>query len=123
MEAVFSKEIQAGLDAARTASMKKASRLRVGLGDEFHPVLRMWKSGFSVTSDSPDLRGFVDLYDGTIHLFQCLIVTSEQQGGERTYEFKRATAVAQCPARDFEVDEDAPVALLAQASPRSTADL
>lgn len=123
MEAVFSKEIQEGLDAARVASMKKASRLRVLLGDEAHPVLRMWRSGFTVPSDAPDLRGFVDLYDGSIHLFQCLIITSEDAGGERSYEFKRATAVVETPARDFELDEDAPVALIGQETdPQVTAD-
>ncbi|MEM8576102.1 MAG: hypothetical protein AAGF48_15945 [Pseudomonadota bacterium] len=122
MEAVFSKEIQEGLSAARVASLKRASRLRVLLGDEMHPVLRLWKGGFSVASDSPVLRGFVDLYDGSIHLFQCLIVTSEDSGGERSYEFKRATAVVQSPARDFEVDETAPVALIEQTLSRSTAD-
>ena len=114
MEALFSKEIQAGLDQARLDAMKNSSRLRVAVGGEIRPVLQMWKSGFSVDADAPALRGFVDLYDGSIHLFQCLIVTSEEEAGERRYEFKRATAVAERPALDFELSEDAPVALIAQ---------
>lgn len=120
MEAFFSKEIQDGLDAARIASMKKASRLRVYLDEKPYPVLQLWKSGFSMAADAPNLRGFVDIYDGAIHLFQCLIVRSEDAGGARSYEFKRATAVVQVPPRDFEVDEDAPVALLEQGNARLT---
>ncbi len=115
MEAVFSKEIQAGLDQARIEGLKKSSRLRVNLGDNVLPVLRMWKTGFAVEAEAPPLRGFVDLYDGAIHLFQCLIVTSEEEGGERRYEFKRATAVAEKPAVDFEILDHAPAGLIEDA--------
>lgn len=116
MEAVFSKEIQAGLDRARVEGLKKSSRLRVNVNGEIHPVLRMWKTGFAMQEDAPALRGFVDLYDGAVHLFQCLIVTSNDEGtGERLYEFKRATAVAQKPALDFEMAPDAPVGLISDA--------
>ena len=112
METVFSKEIQAGLDQARTEALKKSSRLRVSFGEEVLPVLRMWKTGFSMEADKPALRGFVDLYDGSIHLFQCLIVASDEEAGERRYEFKRATAIVDSPAVDFEVPDDAPVGLI-----------
>ena len=83
-------------------------------------MLRMWKTGFAMEAEVPALRGFVDLYDGSIHLFQCLIVTSEEEGGERRYEFKRATAVSEKPALDFEIAEHAPVALIERSVP--TAD-
>jgi hypothetical protein len=112
VEAVFSKEIQAGLNQARIEGMKKSSRLRVRVGDEIQPVLRMWKTGFAMEASAPALRGLVDVFDGSIHLFQCLIVTSEEEAGERRYEFKRATAVADRPAVDFEVAENAPRALI-----------
>ncbi len=115
MEAFISKEIQAGLDQARADAMKKSSRLRVNLGTKVLPVLRMWKTGFAMEADAPALRGFVDLYDGSLHLFQCLIVTSEEEHGERRYEFKRATAVAEKPAVDFEIPENAPVGLISDA--------
>ena len=116
MEAVFSKEIQAGLDRARVESMKKSSLLRVGVDDDVFPVLRMWKTGFAMAADAPALRGFVDLYDGSLHLFQCLIVNSEDADtGERQYEFKRATAVAEKPALDFEKSPDAPAGLIEDA--------
>ncbi len=120
MESVFSKEIQAGLDQARLDGLRKSSRLRVNAGGDLIPVLRMWKTGFAMEADAPALRGFVDLYDGSIHLFQCLIVTSEEDAGELRYEFKRATAVAETAAVDFEIAENAPVALIEKVRP--TAD-
>ncbi|MEO0937881.1 MAG: hypothetical protein AAFY38_06980 [Pseudomonadota bacterium] len=107
------KEVQAGLDAARNESLSKASCLRLLAGGRTYPVLRMWKTGFSVAAaDSPHLRGFVDLYDGTVPLFQCLIVAAQEEGAEMQYEFKRATAIAAEPALDFERRENAPVALI-----------
>jgi hypothetical protein len=113
MEAFISKEIQAGLDAARKDSLKKASRLRLQVNGDVHPVLRMWKTGFALDAEAaPHLRGFVDLYDGAIHLFQCLIVASDEEAGEMRFEFKRATAIAEAPAVDFERSEHAPVALI-----------
>lgn len=116
MEAFISKEIQAGLDAARTSSLKKASRLRLQVDGEVHPVLRMWKTGFALDlGTAPNLRGYVDLYDGSVHLFQCLIVASDEEAGEMRFEFKRATAIAQAPAIDFERAESAPVALIENA--------
>ncbi|WP_298974777.1 hypothetical protein [uncultured Roseobacter sp.] len=115
MEAIFSKEIQAGLDKARVASLKRASRLRVSAGGKIHPILRMWKSGFAMEAEAPSLRGRVDLYDGSLHLMQCLIIASDDENGERRYEFKRATAVSQAPAVDFEIADDAPVGLIEDA--------
>lgn len=115
METVFSKEIQAGLDSARLEGMRKSSRLRVDVNGNMQPVLRAWKTGFAVEADVPVLRGFVDLYDGGLHLFQCLIVTSVEEGGERHYEFKRATAVTERPAADFEISANAPVGLIEDA--------
>ena len=115
METVFSKVILAGLDSARLEGLRKSSRLRVDVSGHMQPVLRAWKTGFAVEADVPVLRGFVDLYDGAVHLFQCLIVTSVEEAGERHYEFKRATAVAQRAAVDFEIPADAPFGLIADA--------
>lgn len=115
MEEVFSKEIQEGLDAARTQSLRQASRLRLDVGGMIYPVLRMWKTGFSVAADdAPHLRGLVDVYDGSIHLFQCLIVASDQGvPGQMHYEFKRATPVSDHAALDFVRTKNAPAALIA----------
>lgn len=108
------KEVQAGLDYARKRAIKTSSRLKLIADGQTYPVLRMWKSGFAVHAESaPALRGFVDLYDGAIHLSQCLIVASEQEGDEMKFEFKRLTAVAQSAPLDFERAVDAPVALIA----------
>lgn len=112
MEAIFSKEIQAGLDMARVDALKRASRLRVTVDGEIHPILRLWKTGFAIESSAPSLRGLVDLYDGGQHLMQCLIMASDDEGGERRYEFKRATVVADKPAADFEIAEHAPLGLI-----------
>ncbi|QFT57844.1 hypothetical protein FIU94_03315 [Sulfitobacter sp. THAF37] len=118
METVFSKEIQAGLDAARTASLKKASRLRIEVDGVVHPVLRMWKTGFAIAiEDAPKLRGLVDIFDGSKHLFQCLIVATEEAApGEMHYEFKRATAVAERAALDFELPDGTPAGLITDGS-------
>ena len=89
------KEVQADLDRARLVRMKKASRLRISVDDEIYKVLRMWKTGFSIDAETaPQLRGLVDLYDGAIHLFQCLIIANERDEGEMLFEFKRLTAVS-----------------------------
>jgi hypothetical protein len=115
MEVFLSKEIQAGLDAARRASLRKASRLRIDLNGRLLPVLRLWETGFAIAQeDAPNLRGLVDLYDGAEHLFQCLIVASEERHGEMHYEFKRATAVSDQAALDFEKRAHAPVGLIGQ---------
>jgi hypothetical protein len=115
VEALFSREVQAGLDRARLEVMKKSSRLRVSADGQTRPVIRMWKTGFAMEAAGPPLRGLVDIYDGSVHLFQCLIVTSDEEAGERRYAFKRATAVSEKPAVDFEISRDAPVGLIEDA--------
>lgn len=109
--------VQAGLDAARVKRMKRASKLRIETADGYFRVLKLWDNGFSVSAqDAPHLRGYVDLYDGPSQLFQCLIVASREEGGEMQYDYKRITAVATEPARDFVADVEAPVALIDKAS-------
>ena len=113
MSTFVPKEVQAGLDQARKDALRTASRLRIETGGTVYPVLRMWKTGFAMDGENaPVLRGFVDLYDGAIHLFQCLVVASEEEAGEMRYEFKRLTAVSDSAALDFEKSSDAPVALI-----------
>lgn len=114
MSTYLPKEVQDGLDAARLAALKKSSRLRVLVDDEVYRVLRMWKDGFAVEEGiAPKLRGLVDLYDGTNHLYQCLIIAAEAEAGEMCYEFKRSTVAADKAPLDFYRAPDAPVALLA----------
>lgn len=107
--------VQAGLDAARIKRLKSNSKLRIETQDGYFHVLELWDTGFSVPlEDAPHLRGFVDLYEGPRQLFQCLIVASQEAAGTMQYEFKRMTAVADRPARDFATDVEAPVALIAK---------
>ncbi len=113
MSTFLSKEVQAGLEQARKHALKKKSRLRVHVDDKIYPVLRLWDDGFSLDAEhAPHLRGLVDLYDGSRHIYQCLIVASSEELGEMRYEFKRNTATTDRPPLDFHRDENAPVGLL-----------
>ncbi|NOD32497.1 MULTISPECIES: hypothetical protein [Ruegeria] len=113
MSTYVSKEIRAELDAARIATLKKASRLRVEMGDNTYKILKLWKDGFTVEAETtPRLRGLVDIFDGANHLYQCLIVADEDEGGEMRYEFKRSTAAHDSAPLDFFRAPDAPIALL-----------
>lgn len=109
----LSKEVREGLEAARKRDLKKRARLRIRVNEEVFPVLKFWDTGFSLDADrAPHLRGLVDLYDGSRHLYQCLIVASEEEGGQMKYEFKRNTAVEDRAPLDFARDEHAPVGLI-----------
>lgn len=113
MSEFLPKEVREGLEMARKAALRKKSRLRIRAGEETYPVLRFWSKGFALDADTaPHLRGLVDVYDGTRHLYRALIVASSQEGGELVFEFKRNTAATDKPARDFYVAPDAPVGLL-----------
>ncbi|MQQ08653.1 hypothetical protein GFB49_09335 [Epibacterium sp. SM1979] len=107
------KAVQEALDAARIENLRKKSRLRVETDGQFFPVLRLWEDGFSVDTETvPQLRGRVDLFDGARQLSQCLIVASEEEGGEMRYEFKRSTAASEQAPLDFYQAPDAPVGLI-----------
>lgn len=107
-------EIREGLAAAQKRDQRRKSRLRVQLGDAVFPILRFWHDGFALDADlSPGkLRGLVDVYDGSRHVFQCLIVASSLENGELVCDFKRATAVTDHAPLDFWKDPDAPQGLL-----------
>ncbi|OYW59867.1 MAG: hypothetical protein B7Z31_05095 [Rhodobacterales bacterium 12-65-15] len=108
------KEVRDGLDAARKRDERRKSRLRVKVGEAAFKVLRFWDDGFALDAGlSPaKLRGLVDVYDGSRHTFQCLIVASSIEDGELLCDFKRVTAVADRAALDFWRDENAPVGYL-----------
>jgi hypothetical protein len=109
------KEVQAGLDAARMVALKKSSRLRLDVDGQIYPVLRLWSTGFALEAEgAPHLRGLVDLYDGTNHIYQCLIIALEEENGELIFEFKRSTVAADKVPLDFIREAGAPVALLPQ---------
>ncbi len=115
MTTYLPKEVQEGLEQARKRDLKKSARLRVAVGDDVFPVLEFRDGGFALDLDNaPKLRGLVDLYDGGRHLYQCLIVASEEDGALMRYEFKRSTAAVDKAPLDFARDENAPIALLAR---------
>jgi hypothetical protein len=98
--------------AQKLARRRRATRV-VHVGDEVYPILEMSERGFSVDAeDAPHLRGFIDIYDGPRHLYQALIVASEQDGDLMRYEFKRNTAALSHAPVDFETPGDEVAGLL-----------
>jgi len=113
MPEMLPKEVREALAQARKHDLRRNSRLRLHTGEDIFPVLRYWQSGFSLDAkDEPHLRGLVDLYEGSRHLYQCLVVASREENGEVCYEFKRSTAAKDSAPLDFERAPDAPIALL-----------
>lgn len=107
------KDVREGLKEAHLRNARKQAHMRVAVGDETFPVLEYRDGGFALDkTDAPKLRGLVDLYAGSNHLYQCLIVASEEDGPLMRYEFKRSTLAVDTPPVDFARDPDAPVALL-----------
>ena len=89
MLSYWSKEVREGIEAARKNTQRRKSRLRVQVGEAVFPVLRFWHDGFALDAAlTPHLRGLVDVYDGSRHIFQCLIVASVAEGDELVCEFK-----------------------------------
>lgn len=105
--------VRAELRAAQTNRAKKGNRLRVEANGESYRVMRLTAEGFALElENAPKLRGLVDLYDGSRHLSQCLIVAALEEGDEMIYDFKRNTAAGDGAPLDFERAVDAPIALL-----------
>ena len=112
----LSKEVREGLEAARKSDQRRKLRLRVHVGEAMFPVLRFWHDGMVLDATmTPHLRGLVDVYDGSRHIFQCLIVASVAEGDELVCDFKRSTIVDDRAPLDFWRDENAPVAYLPKA--------
>ncbi len=109
----LTEELRKGLAEARKLAARKSARLRVHVGEDAYPVLRSWATGFSLDAqDAPHMRGLVDLYEGGRHKAQCLIIASEEEGGEMRYEYKRATQAHDRAPLDCARDPDAPVAMI-----------
>lgn len=105
--------VRKGLEDARVAMLRRSSRLCIHDGDKVHRILRLWDGGFALDArNAPRLRGHVDLYDGSRHIYTCLVMTSHEEGGEQIYDFKWSTAVADRPAADFVRAEEPPKALI-----------
>ena len=106
-------EVLAGLEEARKRGWTASRRLRVEAGQKSYSVLRAWDGGFALhVETAPHLRGLVDLYDGSRHLSRCLIVASEEDGPEMRFDLKVVTEATTQQPVDFEISDDAPVALI-----------
>jgi len=113
MSEFLPKEVRDGMEAARKRDLGRKTRLRVEVGEAVFPVLRLGDGGFALDADrAPRLRGLVDVYDGSRHICQCLIIASGIENGELVCDFKRATLAQDRPALDFWRDEHAPVGYL-----------
>lgn len=116
MTEFLTEELRAGLEQARRLAARKNGRMRVKVGDDTYPVLRIWKDGFALDAeDAPHMRGLVDLYDGAHHKAQCLVIASEREGTEMRYEYKRSTQAHDHAPLDFAREEDAPTGLIEDA--------
>ncbi len=112
----LSKELRAGIESARKRDQKRRARLRVKVGEDLFPILRLWETGFALDAASaPPLRGLVDIYDGSRHILQCLIVASVEEDGEMVCDFKWSRPAEDRAPVDFERDEGAPVGYLPRA--------
>ena len=113
MTDLLPKEVLEGLALAQKRRDKRRSRLCVHVGDQVFPVRRLLENGIAVDREiGLNLRGLVDIYDGSRHLMQALIVTSQDEGNMRYYDFKWATQASDRPALDYDRPDDAPVGLL-----------
>ena len=102
MEGFVSSVILDGLDDARFNAPERAGAFRVVAGGHSFPVLRKWKTGFSLSeADAPKLRGLVEVYEGQRYILMGLVVAQPPENGEVCFEFKRATHVTTAPAVDF----------------------
>jgi len=89
---------QALRDARRNESVKR-SRLKVVVGEQTYPVLRIDDHGFSIAADAPpSIRGYVDLYDGPKRLGRQLVVLARHANGVAAYEYKLQSAEGEAPA-------------------------
>jgi hypothetical protein len=113
MTDMLPKEVRAGLEEARKRDLKRRSRLRVMVGDEIYPILKFWETGFALDADQVQhLRGLVDIYDGTRHLYQSLIIASDVDEGELICTMKRSTIAHDSVPLDYVRESDAPVGYL-----------
>ncbi|MCV2876150.1 hypothetical protein OE810_07720 [Rhodobacteraceae bacterium XHP0102] len=97
------KDVLDGLRSAKMRGLKKRATRSVQIGDEVYAILDFSPTGFAVDVETtPYLRGLIDIYEGSRHLCQALIIASEEDGDLMRYEFKRNTAAADRPPLDFE---------------------
>ena len=113
MDTFMSDEVRTGLQRAHTRALERKYRMRVQSGETSMPILRSWEGGFATAAeDAPSLRGRVDIFDGSKHLYQCLVIYSAREGNEMIYEYKRHTPAEDRRIVDYDQPDDKPVALI-----------
>ena len=109
-------DVAEGLRAAQNAKMTRRSRLRLRVGAQEFPILKLWDEGLIIdASHTTHLHGLVDVFDGSLHILECLIIASSVEHGQLICGFKRSTMVTENPALDYFRDPDKPIALLTKA--------
>ncbi|MFA9229951.1 MAG: hypothetical protein RIR95_1568 [Pseudomonadota bacterium] len=104
------------LRIAQTAKLTRRSRLRVRVGAREFPIVKLWDEGLIIdASHTTHLHGLVDVFDGSRHILECLIIASSVEHGQLICGFKRSTMVTENPALDYFRDPDKPIALLTKA--------
>lgn len=115
MDTFLPKEFEPGRGRVRVRALKAKKQLHVKAGEVVYPVQRTWANGFAVLADNvPMLKGVVDVFDGTEHLYQCLITGSQTAHGERVFEIKRATPFEYCATTGIDAGMDMPLPRLSE---------
>jgi len=105
--------VRQGLEQARKTALRRSTRLCVHDGEEVYAIRRLWDGGFALDADVADkVRGRVEIYDGSRHLYQCLIVGSEKDGDERIFDFKWLHPVKETAPVDYEQPNFVPAGLI-----------
>lgn len=113
MSTYISKEMHEALAASRKAQARGKVRFRAEVSGQRVGILELHETGFTALKrDGQHMRGFVDIYEGSRHLYQALIVASEEGFDDIRYEFKRLTAAHAHQPRDYVETRDEVVALL-----------
>jgi hypothetical protein len=106
-------DVRLGFERARQREDRRNARLRLQVGSAVFPIRRFWSDGFALDANlAPRLRGLVDVYAGSRHAFQCLIVASSVEEGELICGFKRLTPVTGRAPLDFWQREEPPAGYL-----------
>ena len=105
--------VRQGLEQARKNALRRSTRLCVHDGDDVYAIRRLWAGGFALDANVADkVRGRVEIYDGSRHLYQCLIVDSADEGDERVFDFKWLHPVKETAPVDYEQPNFVPAGLI-----------
>lgn len=107
MSTITSDEMLRSIRPAKRAKRQVETGLRLVSPSGTCLIQRMWDNGCVLAyEDTPQLRGYVDIYDGDRHMFQCLIVAAEHDGDRVRCTFKRLTAVRMSAPVDYVLSPD-----------------